>query len=274
MKINPTRLEDYIGEPKQFQDLREAIKNKQPVLVYGNAGTGKTSSIRLIAREFGLKVIEVNSSDQRKKEQLEFILSIADSKSYIPLLILIDECDGLDDSKVLERLASGSSHSITFTANELYKVPESIKKRCLKIEFKNPRITDVVTYLRGIEERQNRTFNYSSISQDVRNSLQSVMYGGEGYSSVNIFDEMNSFFSGKDKPLDRDKMIWLLDNADKFFNGAELYKFFKTLALSDKIHTPNLMNAVKRDGAGRVTYPYYFKKITSAKKGDNSGRTA
>lgn len=271
MKFTPSKLENLAGNSKQFQDLKDVITAKKPVLIYGPPGIGKTSSVHIIAQELGLKVIEINSSDQRKKDQLDFLLKIVNSKSFIPLLILVDECDGLNSSKDLENLAGGSNHSIVFTANELYKVPDSIKKRCIKIEFKPPQIREVVTFLRVLENKTHQSFNFTNISQDVRSSLSAVLYGGEGYSRQDVFDQINAYFSGQDLPSESGSLIWLLDNCEKFFSGRELYFFIKHIALADRLRHPEFMNNIKRESIGRVNYPYYFRRIT-ALKGENNGK--
>ena len=266
MTIVPEKLEDFVGNEKELKQLRECIVKNRPVLLYGTAGVGKTSSVHIIAEELGLKVTEINASDERKKDDLQNLLKLIKIKGLYPFLILVDECDGLPNSKILEDLASGSRHPIVFVANEVMKVPEAIKKRCVKIELHSLGVRDVVGYLKEVEEKTKGRFDYSNVSGDMRSSLNTVRYGGEGYSEEIIFEEINDYFRGKDIELDRDKMVWLMDNCEEFFRGRELWEFIRILAQADKIGKLELMNLLSRDKIGRTSFPYFFRRVNVLRK--------
>ena len=73
-KYKPQKSEEI---PQEINLLKELIKNKKHSLIFGPTGTGKTSSIYLIAKELDYETIEVNASDFRTKDQIESVIGSA-----------------------------------------------------------------------------------------------------------------------------------------------------------------------------------------------------
>ena len=76
-KYEPKRLQDIIGQQSNVNKIIDNIRNNKHVLIYGKAGTGKTSSVYAIANELDYELIEINASDFRNKEQINIVLKNA-----------------------------------------------------------------------------------------------------------------------------------------------------------------------------------------------------
>ena len=143
--FNPdkTALADLVGyerEKKIIIDNTKVLlegKNAANVLLTGDAGTGKSSTVKAVANEFckdGLRIIEV------RKEQLRAIPAILDELSENPLkfIIFVDDlsfCNNDDSFSALKAILEGSVSAksqnvvIYATSNRRHLVKESFSDR-------------------------------------------------------------------------------------------------------------------------------------------------
>lgn len=140
---DPQRLSDLHGYEQEREKVianTRALLNHQPaanVLLYGDAGTGKSSCVKAIANEFsdeGLRLIEV------KKNQLYQIPDLVEKLSINPLkfILFIDDLSfssNDDDFAALKAILEGSvgGHSenlvVYATSNRRHLVKESMLDR-------------------------------------------------------------------------------------------------------------------------------------------------
>lgn len=140
---DPIMLSDLSGYTRERQlviDNTAALLAGKPaanVLLYGDAGTGKSSTVKAVANEFrdkGLRLIEMT------KRQLHELPSVLDSLSANPLkfILFIDDLSftGDDDDfgalkAVLEGSVSSKSHNLVIyaTSNRRHLVKESFSDR-------------------------------------------------------------------------------------------------------------------------------------------------
>lgn len=133
-------LSGYQNERKAVIDNTKALLNGKPaanILLSGDAGTGKSSTIKAVVNEFkneGLRIIEV------RKDQLVDIPIIIDELSYNPLkfILFIDDLsfNQSDDNfsalkAILEGSVSAKSSNVAIyaTSNRRHIVKESFKDR-------------------------------------------------------------------------------------------------------------------------------------------------
>ncbi len=139
-KTTLSMLVDYERERKIIIDNTKALLSGKPalnVLLTGDAGTGKSSTVKAIVNEFfdeGLRIIEV------KKEQLSVIPQILDDLAENPLkfIIFIDDISFLSDDDnfnalkaVLEGSVSARSANVVIyaTSNRVHMVKEKFSDR-------------------------------------------------------------------------------------------------------------------------------------------------
>lgn len=140
---DPQKLEDLIGyqiERGEVIDNTKALLAGKPaanVLLYGDAGTGKSSTVKAVVNEFkdeGLRIVEI------RKEQLWELPTILDELSVIPLkfIIFIDDLSfqkGDDNFGTLKAILEGSvsarSNNVVIyaTSNRRHLIKESFSDR-------------------------------------------------------------------------------------------------------------------------------------------------
>ena len=140
---DPPRLSELPGyereREKVIANTRALLEGKPTnnVLLYGDAGTGKSSTVKAIANEFapdGLRLIEV------KKNQLYQIPALMDELAKNPLkfILFIDDLSfaANDDNfaalkAILEGSVGGRSHNVVVyaTSNRRHLVKESMSDR-------------------------------------------------------------------------------------------------------------------------------------------------
>ena len=140
---DPQRLDELPGYEREREKIlanTRALLEGRPannVLLYGDAGTGKSSTVKAIANEYapeGLRLIEV------KKNQLYQIPALMDSLAKNPLkfILFIDDLSfaANDDNfaalkAILEGSVGGRSHNVAVyaTSNRRHLVKESMTDR-------------------------------------------------------------------------------------------------------------------------------------------------
>jgi replication factor C small subunit len=161
-KYRPKTLRDIKGQEAFVMDAEVWVeeKNMPNVLLYGNAGTGKTGAGLALARSIlgeGAKdnFVEVNASDDRRLEVIRTtIKTVAQSGTIgdVPFRIcLLDEMDGMtkDAQNALKRIMERYSSNIRFiiTCNDKSKIIHPLQSRCANYHFKplsNEVILDVI----------------------------------------------------------------------------------------------------------------------------------
>lgn len=153
------KLTDFIGYEKQRQKIIDntlaLIKGKSAnnVLLSGDAGTGKSSSIKAIANEYrqmGLRIIEI------RKDQLRDIPVIIDNISRNPLkfILFIDDLSFVKDDdnfNALKAILEGSLSSkadnivIYATSNRRHLVKESFSDRDGDDIHRNDTIQEIIS---------------------------------------------------------------------------------------------------------------------------------
>ncbi|MEG2015859.1 MAG: ATP-binding protein [Oscillospiraceae bacterium] len=160
---DPQKLSEFCGYELEREKVilnTKALLSKSPcnnVLLYGDAGSGKSSTVKAIANEFkdeGLRLIEV------KKNQLYSLPDIMDTLSKNPLkfIIFIDDLSFSRNDEdfgalkaILEGSASGRSNNIAIyaTSNRRHLVKESFSDR----EGDDLHIQDTIQELTSLSAR-------------------------------------------------------------------------------------------------------------------------
>ena len=151
-KYRPKSLEEMVGNDEGRAKLSLWVKKWKPggkaALLVGPPGTGKTTTVHLVAGKLGLNLVELNASDTRTKDKLSRkIGEVIASTSLFggASLIFLDEVDGLagrSDYGAIDFIKDAvkkSENPVVMAAND----PESDEVRKLgsavvRIEFRRP----------------------------------------------------------------------------------------------------------------------------------------
>ena len=268
-KYRPS-LKDFIGNRDGLERLEQCILELTPVILYGEPGVGKTSAVYAVAEKLGFKVVETNASDERKAEQLKDMLRRVKMRGFgTRLVYLFDEVDGAGvNGRLLAKIAKESLHSVVFAANQLHKVPKELRERCEKIRFYRPSLTSIVRHVKEIAQKEGVKARFDQVSEDVRASINAVLFGGEKYSETSLFDVVTRLLRGK--PVDLENLsfedrrwltVWIMDNLPRFYDGAELYRAYQLLCLVDLTGDLRLCLNFWPGRRTKAIYPFYLRRL-------------
>lgn len=212
-KYRPKKLDDIILDDITRNKMENFLNNKEisNMIITGNPGTGKTTSILCLAKqiyknEFKEKVIEFNASDNRGLETINnsiifFCKKKINLDNNIPKLVILDEADNITKKaqNTLSNLMElyNSNTKFVLTCNDYNKLVEGVQTRCLILRY-NYLSNDLIrSRLEYICEKENIEYDKESlntilfISQgDIRsaiNCLESTFFGYNYISNENIY---------------------------------------------------------------------------------------
>jgi len=264
-KYKPKKLSEIQGQSIPLEELREAILKKQPILIYGKVGTGKTASVYALANALDYEILEVNASDLRNKEQIQNVVINNIKQASLfgkDKIILIDEIDGInaEDRGGLQELLKeieNSTYPIVITANDPWNSKFSaLRKKCKLIEFNNLGIVTIIKILKEIINKENLNLDDSLLRQIAMKSrgdaraaindldlilLDNIIDLDEREKEETIFNVLRTIFKTKDldalrKIFDNSKedldeiFLWIDENLAKDYSEEELAKAYYYLS--------------------------------------------
>jgi replication factor C small subunit len=211
-KYRPQTLGDIIGQPNFVEDARNWVKvgDMPNVLIYGPAGTGKTSAGIVLAKQFlgnhfNTHYKEINASQDRKLDTIrETITNFASWKhnDEVPFkVMLLDEFDGMtkDSQRALKRTMERAFNvRFIITCNDEHSVEYPIRSRCANYWFKplnEKTMRDVI-----IEICENEKVIYHPgeveylcgvVNGDMRRAINEVQ--ASSHSTVSIKEKVKEF---------------------------------------------------------------------------------
>ena len=164
-KYRPKKIQQLIGQESFKLDAENWIENRDMpnVLLYGQAGVGKTAAagilaIEILKSEIDSNYFEINASDDRRLEVVRTtIKDIALQRAIgdVPFKIIhLDELDGMtpDAQNALKRIMERYSNNVRFiiTANDRSKIIYPLQSRCANYYFSKIDNATILTLLQTI----------------------------------------------------------------------------------------------------------------------------
>ena len=176
-KYRPQSVDSYVGnqEFKDIVSLYIAENDIQNLLLYGPAGTGKTSAAKLIVNKIECDYIYINASDERGIDTIrEKVVGFASTMSFKPLkVIILDEADYLtiQSQAALRNVMEQYSRNTRFilTCNYVEKIIDPIQSRCQVVNIIPPSKKDIALHLVSILEEEKIEYEKESL-KDVVNT--------------------------------------------------------------------------------------------------------
>lgn len=266
MILDAPKLDGFIGNERAVTKLKASLEDGLHCLLYGDAGTGKTSSVYVVAEELGYTVSEYNMSEDRTAATFRRIEAESKMKPLTgKILFLLDEADGIHRKhhEALAKLLEKARSPIVLTANDKWRLPKTVDKAVVLIRFYRPRKRDIVSHIRAVADREGEKPVFR-VSGDVRSSLIASLVGGENYERRDSFKEVEAILKGRvPEKLPKELWKWLLDNALRVFRGRVLYEYLQRLALVDSVkRTSAALECLPRAVyVKRVNYPRILRKM-------------
>lgn len=267
------KYDELVGQEKAIEEIKNFLKEfpkKRALLLYGPAGTGKTSLAWAAAKENNLEVMELNASDLRNRKKLEETLKPATLQASLfkkGKLLLVDEVDGVTGSDIggiaeLIRLIEETKHPIVITGNDIWQTKIApLRPKCKLVEMKALPLTTINSILKKVTQKENIKKDEITLQKiaiksqgDMRaalNDLQSYSSTSENLSvdtsekrdvEDSIFNILRRVLKERGDFLniyDTTKMsldeilLWLEENIPKEYKNEALAKAYYALGKAD-----------------------------------------
>jgi replication factor C large subunit len=263
-EYEPGSSKDMLGNQKQVSEIRVWLKNwkrGRALLVYGPTGSGKTLSVKLLARELGYEVLESTASERSISE----ITKAVGHKSlfFNKKLVLIDEIEFFRPGKVMELIKKSNFPLVFISINPYQRNLTALRKRCRLVRFEKIRPDVMARFLREICKKEGINYNDGVLFQvarmsngDMRAALldldilkpdvdtDSVSKIGYRENEENVFNTLKIILSSKkletakialnnsEKTPD-ELFLWLEENAGEYKNIEDVALAYDYLSRSD-----------------------------------------
>ena len=170
-KYRPSNLADYVGNDNLKEKVKQYIKeNDIPhLLLYGGAGTGKTTLAKLITKSIKCDVLYINASDDNGIDTIRVkIKNFASTIGFNGLkVIILDEADYLTPAGQAGLRNTMETYSMNtrfiLTCNYHERITEPIQSRCQAYQIHPPTKKDVAANLVNILKKENVKFDKDGV---------------------------------------------------------------------------------------------------------------
>ncbi len=165
-RYRPDTLDGYVGNEHVVEKVDIYLQNGDVphLLLYGSAGTGKTTLAKIISKNLDCDVMYINASDENNVETVrEKIKNFASTIGFRQWkLIILDEADYLTPNAqaALRNLMETFSKTTRFilTCNYVEKIIDPIQSRCQVFAITPPSKKDVAIRVNKILQDESVAF--------------------------------------------------------------------------------------------------------------------
>ena len=157
-KYRPSTLDTYIGNDQLESKVKVYLESGDlpHILLFGKAGTGKTTLAKLLVNNIDCDYLYINASDENNVEtvrsKVKNFASTMGFKDY--KVIILDECDYITPNAqaALRNLMETFSKHCRFilTCNFVERIIDPIQSRCQTFQVIPPNKNDVAKHLHNI----------------------------------------------------------------------------------------------------------------------------
>ena len=166
-KYRPSTLDGYVGNQHIIEKCKIWLEQGEipHILLYGTAGTGKTTLAKILANAIDSTIMYLNCSDENSVDTVrEKIKSFASTMSFTRWKVII--CDEFDYMTVngqaaLRNLMETFSSTTRFilTCNYVEKIIDPIQSRCQTFAITPPTKKDVAIRVNDILKNEKVVYN-------------------------------------------------------------------------------------------------------------------
>ncbi|MBM3247357.1 replication factor C large subunit [Candidatus Pacearchaeota archaeon] len=277
-KYRPRKFIEVKGQEIPVDKIKAFLSNfnkdltkKKAILLYGPAGTGKTTLAIVAAQELGFELFELNASDLRNRKKLDEVLKPSTEQLSLfnkGKIILVDEVDGVTSTLYggiaeLIALIEKTKFPMIITCNDIWQTKFNLlRTKCEMVGMKEVPYNVTLDIIKEVCKKENKFITEDLIKEisakargDLRaalNDLQSVMnIQGMTLEEISIREKSQDIFNAlkelfkirtnqntleiyNNVDLELDQIsLWVEENIPKEYRGEELAKAFDALSKAD-----------------------------------------
>jgi len=171
-KYRPTNLDTYIGNDQLKSKVKVYLDSGDlpHLLLFGKAGTGKTTLAKLLVNNIECDYLYINASDENNVEtvrsKVKNFASTMGFKDY--KIIILDECDYITPNAqaALRNLMETFSKHCRFilTCNFVERIIDPIQSRCQTFQVIPPNKNDVAKHLHNILSQESVDYDREDLA--------------------------------------------------------------------------------------------------------------
>ena len=181
-KYRPNTLQTYIGNDHLKSKVSVYLESGDVphLLLFGRAGTGKTTLAKLIVNNIDCDYLYINASDENSVDVVrEKVKNFASTLGFKDMkVIILDECDYITPNAqaALRNLMETFSKNCRFilTCNYVERIIDTIQSRCQAFQIIPPDRKEVAQHLANILDNENVNYDIKNIATIVNGGYPDI----------------------------------------------------------------------------------------------------
>ncbi len=181
-KYRPSELENYIGNDHLKSKVSVYLESGDipHLLLFGRAGTGKTTLAKLLINNIDCDYLYINASDENSVDVVrEKVKNFASTLGFKDMkVIILDECDYITPNAqaALRNLMETFSKNCRFilTCNYVERIIDPIQSRCQSFQIIPPDRKQVAQHLANILNNENVQYDVKDIATIVNGGYPDI----------------------------------------------------------------------------------------------------